>query len=186
MSADDKSLGGELSIFWQNLVRDLGSIFSKETGIVAYDELPDAPGGPGDDSHVNKSLDSLAAWSRSSFVSLEGYFPGILGPIGYKAVRAETLRTDARQGWLWGIGRLYKAAGRTGIVTNVKTAAGPHGEGRAVDYRYVPIDPQMKPNPEALTSALRSIAQTFSGVLEWGGDWKSLTDAAHWEAKEDA
>lgn len=186
MSAEN-SIVGELSIFWQNLVRDMGSLFPKETGIVSYDELPDAPGGPGDDSNVTKSLDALAAWARPTFVYLEQQFPALIGPIGYKAVRRETIRTDARQGWLWGIGRLYKASGRKGIVTNVKTASGPHGEGRAVDYAYLPLDPQMTPNPDALTAALKGLADSLKseGVV-WGGSWTTLVDPAHWEVKDAA
>lgn len=176
-----ESLLDELGTAWSQFVRDVESVFPKATGVVPYAELPNAPAGPGDDSHVMRSLDALAANARPAFVDLERRFPAVLGPIGYKAVRAETVRSNERQEWLYGIGRRYKAPGRTGIVTNARAATGTHVRGEAADYDYVAIDPQMAPNVEGLTAALVTVADMMGGVLNWGGKWVALKDSRHWE-----
>lgn len=178
-----ESLIDELGTAWSQLVRDAESFFPSATGVVPYADLPDAPAGPGDDAHVIHSLDALAAYARPAFVDLERRFPAVLGPIGYKAVRAETLRTNERQAWLYGIGRRYKAQGRTGIVTNASAATGKHVKGEAGDYDYVAIDPQMPPNVAALTDALVSVADMMGDALDWGGTWVALKDPRHWELR---
>lgn len=182
----EENLIDELEVAAKNAWRDLLSLFSKETGVVPYNELPQAPAGPGDDSHVKRSLEDLEPWARASFLRLETRFAVALGPIGMRATRSETKRTQERQAWLWGIGRTWQAPGRDGIVTNAQGASGPHVEGRAVDYDYVPLPDVMGPPDAAdLMAALKGVADAArADGLEWGGEWVTLVDPRHWEMKE--
>lgn len=86
---------------------------------------------------------------------------------GLDPVVHETTRTQARQTWLHGIGRLYVPRGyEPGTVTNVADVQyGWHFFGGAVDIRSASTDW----NDE---SFFRRCAEHFKAVgLDWGGDW---------------
>lgn len=85
----------------------------------------------------------------------------------------ETLRTDARQQWLYGFGRSY-SDGR-GIVTNSADADETwHGFGLAVDIVHAR---RYWLAPEEFWQALGSAAHKVG--LVWGGDWPSFPDRPH-------
>jgi hypothetical protein len=169
----------ELATAWDNFLRQVLSQAPAVTGVVPYDDLPACPPEP----PTIKSLDVFGPGELNVFLSLEAQLAGALGPIGARPVRAETQRTQQRQEWLWGIGRLYKAPGRTGIVTNEKTAKGSHVQLKATDYDYVPIHPGTVLDPDAVKAALSGVAVYMADDLVWGGNFKSLNDPRHWEIK---
>lgn len=151
----------------ENFFRGAGAL----VGVVkSYDSLPLNEEEPAAES----SIEALEPFAQQAFLDLEQQFAAALAPIGWRAVRAETRRTGERQLWLWGIGRLYKALGRTGVVTDFKTVHGPHGKGVATDYDYFGGDDRA-----ALATALASVAAVRPD-MEWGGAWITLVDPRHW------
>lgn len=147
-----------------------------------YEDLPDPPT---PEPPVIRDLPPLDDRWEGHFVALEAEFARRLPAIGWSAKRGETLRTDERQEWLYGIGRSYKAPGRTGIVTNARKGKGPHtpSQRRAVDYNYVAT--AKGADKSRLEMELDAIARDprFAAVLTWGGHFKSLRDVPHWEGK---
>ena len=110
-----------------------------------------------------------------------------LAPIGWEARVTETERTEERQRFLYGIGRLYRAPGRTGTVTDIPNARGPHPQKRALDLAYVP-KPRAAPWKEARARiaavAAELAARTDGERVKWGGTFKlknGSTDDPHWE-----
>ena len=170
--------------WWESFVVELARFFrgaEVAAGVsVPYDKLPDPPT---PEPPADTSLGSLRPDLVPVFQDLENRLSVTLAAVGWGLRRLETRRNDTRQGWLWGVGRLYKAPGRDGIVTDVKTARGPHGEGRAVDYAYVPYSPGTSPSEADLNTALASVAAETG--LTWGGQFhlsSGDTDPAHWES----
>ncbi len=91
----------------------------------------------------------------------------------WPALIYETLRTDARQAWLYGFGRAY-SDGR-GIVTNSQDADETwHGFGLAVDIVHAR---RYWLAPEEFWEALGSAVRRQE--LAWGGDWPSFADRPH-------
>ena len=85
----------------------------------------------------------------------------------------ETLRTDARQAYLWGFGRTY-SDGR-GIVTYSRDADETwHGFGLAADVVHARAYWQA---PHEFWTALGAAARRCG--LTWGGDWPGFTDRPH-------
>lgn len=92
---------------------------------------------------------------------------------GRAATVSETLRTDARQAFLYGFGRTYDD-GR-GIVTNARTVDTTwHGYGLAVD---VIASGAGWNAPAAFWTALGAAAEAEG--LTWGGRWDGLPDRPH-------
>lgn len=169
----------ELAVLVQNLFR--GAVSSVAPSVVTpYVDLPDPPT---PEPAAETSLGALRNDLVAEFTDLEQTMSLALSANGWGLRRLETRRTDKRQKWLYGIGRDYKAAGRTGIVTDVSTAHGPHGEGRAVDYNYVPYIPGTEPSRKDLQDALSSVAALHPDFT-WGGNFVLSSgdhDPAHWE-----
>ena len=85
----------------------------------------------------------------------------------------ETLRTDARQAWLYGFGRRY-SDGR-GVVTHSQDADETwHGFGLAADVLHAR---RYWLAPEEFWESLGSAARRHG--LAWGGDWPSFADRPH-------
>jgi hypothetical protein len=152
--------------------------------VKSYDELPDPPS---PEPETITSLDALPADHRAKFEVLEAQLSMALAAVGFGLRRLETLRTQERQSWLYGIGRDYKAPGRTGIVTDQPNARGPHVEARAADYDYPKLRAESVPSDR--DAALASVADANSDVFTWGGNFhltSGETDPAHWEIKREA
>jgi hypothetical protein len=147
----------------------------------AYFALPDGPQEPGED----RSITSLMPAFQSPAMSLQAELNAILGPMGYEARVGETRRSAQRQLYLWGIGRLYKAPGRSSIVTKIKTpSTDKHFQGLALDFVYRKIG-----GGEALEKDYLPVLQANASRLEskygmrWGGNFSgSFKDWPHWEA----
>lgn len=109
---------------------------------------------------VIRSLDGLAPKFREALLSV---FPGF----DEKYV-SESLRTDARQEWLYGFGREYDDD--RGIVTNAPTGdAGWHKFGLALDFKA--------------SGLVRSNAIALRGAgLSLGLDWPRFVDPPHIQA----
>lgn len=87
---------------------------------------------------------------------------------GYRSIVRESLRTDERQQWLHGFGRLYDDD--RGIVTNASTARdGWHFFGCAVDIVHALLEDQA---PAAYWDALAEIAESFG--LAAGRRWVDM------------
>jgi hypothetical protein len=154
--------------------RDIGIPLSE---IPAYEDLPDAPPEP----PVVTAFTALMPAYQPDFATLEAELTMALSAVGFGLQRLETARTETRQEWLWGIGRLYKAPGRTGIVTDIRGATGAHPEGRAVDYGY----PSLRGDASKADrdAALLAVAQA-NPQFRWGGTFHltgGSSDPAHWE-----
>lgn len=174
-----------LQDFLDSLWIDAKNFFSDAATVVGVPSYNDLPPPPTPEPAAVTSLDELTAEARAAMSDLETQFTGVLAPLGWAARRVETVRTAERQKWLYGIGREYQAAGRTGIVTNAATPKGPHVERRAVDYRYVAAIPGTHPDVKALEAGLKQIADSRPD-LTWGGNFVLESgdhDAAHWELK---
>lgn len=92
---------------------------------------------------------------------------------GFDPIVSETLRTDARESYLHGFGRLYDD-GR-GIVTNADNAHESwHGYGLAADLIS---RAHQWGAPASFWQAL-GVAAHDEG-LAWGGDWPHLVDRPH-------
>lgn len=163
----------------ENLFR-LGASSVAPSLVTPYDQLPDAPAGPGDDSHVQNSLDDMTPEARAEFEAFEAVAVPSFASAGIELRRLETKRTAERQLWLWKIGRVWKAPGRDGIVTDVRLPSGPHGRGDAVDYNYRLITGTSADRDRILAA----LADQFSETLRWGGTFtlsSGDSDPAHWE-----
>jgi hypothetical protein len=109
---------------------------------------------------VIRSLDGLAPKFRAALLSV---FPAL--DAGYVS---ESLRTDARQRWLYGFGREYDDD--RGIVTNAPTGAtGWHMFGVALDFKDAAL---VAANAEKLRAA----------GLALGMDWPRFKDGPHVQA----
>ncbi len=174
------------SSWWEIFKVDIANFFSwasATAGVsVAYEDLPQPPT---PEPPTQTSIEAMDPAYQAEFRTLESELTIMLASIGWALRRLETKRTNARQAWLYQIGRSYQAPGRTGIVTDVPTAHGPHGEGRAIDYLYVPAVPGSKPDADQLNAVLDSVAESHP-EMTWGGNF-SLSDGsgdpAHWERK---
>lgn len=92
---------------------------------------------------------------------------------GWPPLIYETLRTDARQQFLFGFGRLY-SDGR-GVVTHSADADETwHGFGLAADVVHAT---KYWSAPSEFWEALGNAARRHR--LEWGGDWVSFRDRPH-------
>jgi hypothetical protein len=171
-----------LGNWWKHVVLQLTNLGAQAspwmvTGqSMAYADLPQptTPEPPAD-----TDLGDLNSVSQPLFNQLQEDLANSLSAIGYNLTVLETLRSDERQTWLWGIGRLYQAAGRTGIVTNATTATGRHATGDAVDFAYTPISVA---SPDQLHAVLGEVAADHPEMI-WGGNWVGLVDPAHWERR---
>lgn len=106
---------------------------------------------------VIRSLDGLAPKFRAALLSV---FPAL-----DESSISESLRTDARQRWLYGFGREYDDD--RGIVTNAPTGAtGWHMFGLALDFKDAAL---VRANAQRLREA---------GVA-LGMDWPTFVDGPH-------
>ena len=150
----------------------------------AYALLPPGPPEIGP-LRKNTSLDGLVPELRGNAELLRADINAILKPLGMSAKLGETVRTWARQTYLYGIGRAYQATGRSGIVTNVLLATGMHPKGRAVDFDYF-VGPVYAGSTAALSEKVRAALAPHAARLQakygvaWGGTW-AKPDAPHWE-----
>lgn len=146
-----------------------------------YESLPDGPAELGD-LLPQTGISALRPEIHGPVLFLVGDVNTALGRIGYQARIVETRRTAARQLYLWGIGRLYKAPGRTGAVTRAKfLAQTAHAEGLAFDLWYVRADGSLGEEKSWLP-ILQAQAPRLLDVygMVWGGTF-SRPDYPHFE-----
>lgn len=137
---------------------------------------------------ANTSLDLLAPKVR---LAADRVLAG-MAAAGFKAVQFDTLRTNDRQGFLYGKGRTaeqLEAVGvktvfawpdcPDGIVTKApKADQSWHGAGCAFDV--VENDKSPWNAPQAFWNTLGTLAR--ANGLAWGGDWRFL-DLPHCQAR---
>lgn len=172
-------IGAGSAAFWGLLYLNRKSL-KGAVGRVAYAALPPCETfGPEPDAE--RSLDALSSSFRTKVIGLQLDLRVALGRVGYTLDVAETYRTLRRQLWLWGIGRVCRARGRSGIVTQVKMA-GKHGARKAVDFLYRPIAGGAGDAKVWLPviSQIAPILERKYGI-KWGGSWVSWKDYPHWQ-----
>lgn len=151
----------------------------------AYAALPMGPPEIGPLAAENR-YEALASSFQETARALTEAIDKELELLGVRAKVAETKRTAIRQLFLWGIGRLYQALGRTGPVTAAKEPAqGAHPKGLGIDYIYVYRETGKKA-PESLW--LTAVQRAAPGIqqrlgVRWGGTFKR-PDTPHWEAAD--
>lgn len=147
---------------------------------VLYNLLPPGPPEVGPLA-PNKSLDDLDPAFKAKIPALEAELKAILKPHGITFARGETLRTWARQTYLYGIGRLYQAPGRSGTVTDAVTASGNHPKGKAIDFNYYKNGTYLT-NAEQVRVILKPHAARLKATygVSWGGTWRK-PDVPHFE-----
>lgn len=127
--------------------------------------LPAPPPEPG----AVRSLDFLAPKLRIRIVALLDD----MERRDQDASIAESLRSDERQSWLYGMGREYDD-GR-GVVTMAPTAVHSwHWYGLAVDITSLHFGDNA---PGVFWYHLGKVAKSYG--LTWGGDWPRFTDRPH-------
>lgn len=91
-----------------------------------------------------------------------------------------TYRSNEEQNALYAIGRT--ATGRK--VTNAKAGQSPHNfkPSRAFDIAFIGLDKKLDWSPELFRN-FAAIGKAQSDALQWGGDFKSIPDAPHFELK---
>ena len=146
---------------------------------IAYHLLPPAPFPEVGPFGTDRSFESLSAAFRPKAEALLGELQAIFSPHGIGVRVAETRRGRARQVYLYGIGRLYRAPGRTGAVTN--TLKSNHLGGNATDYFFSRGSTAVK--PDEIDGVLRPHAARLEQKygVRWGGNFKSVRDLPHWE-----
>ncbi|AIW03657.1 endolysin [Bacillus phage Pascal] len=103
--------------------------------------------------------------------------------LGYKLVLAEGYRSVARQNELYAQGRTKKYdenGKRLYIVTNARGGSSYHNFGLAVDFAV--LDPKNENKLDYTDSKYRQVGKIGKALgLEWGGDWKKIYDAPHFQ-----
>lgn len=149
---------------------------------IAYHLLPPGPPEIGPLAS-NNNIDDLVPEFRAKIPQLEVLLGQILTPHGITYKRGETLRTWARQTYLYGIGRAYQASGRVSTVTNAITATGNHPKGRAIDYLFFQSGKYLggKEDSERVRKLIAPHVAKFTAIgVEWGGTW-TKPDVPHFE-----
>ena len=169
-----------LDVATESLLRRVEKLAVKPT--IAYDMLPPGPPEIGPLA-PNTNIDDLTPEFRAKIAPLESLLTQLLTPHKITFRRGETLRTWARQTFLFGIARAYRAPGRTGTVTNAITATGNHPKGRAIDYnfsRYGKYLGDAAGSEEVRKILLPHVAKFAAIGVAWGGVW-TRPDVPHFE-----
>ena len=91
-----------------------------------------------------------------------------------------TLRDKEEQAKLYAQGRT--ASGK--IVTNAKPGQSPHNFNKsfAFDIAFIGLDKKLKWTP-SLFKQFADLIKSIDNTIVWGGDFKTLSDAPHFELK---
>lgn len=95
--------------------------------------------------------------------------------LGYKLVLAEGYRSIAYQNSLYAKGRTKPGP----IVTNARGGSSYHNFGLAVDFAILDKEEDGIDNTDKKYREVGAIGKTLG--LEWGGDWKKIYDAPHFQ-----
>ena len=96
--------------------------------------------------------------------------------LGYKLVLGEGYRSIARQNELYAQGRTKPGT----IVTNARGGSSYHNFGLAVDFAI--LDPKNEGKLDNTDSKYRQVGKIGKSLgFEWGGDWKTIYDAPHFQ-----
>ena len=152
---------------------------------IKYALLPPMPFPEAGPFGTDRSFASLSPAFRPKAEALLGELQAIFKPHGISVRVAETRRGRARQTFLFGIGRLYQAPGRVGVVT--KTLDSNHKDGDAVDYFYLRGKTAL--GAEEIDKILRPHAARLEKKygVKWGGNFPGcfkkggFCDVPHWE-----
>ena len=181
-----KTVGGKVVSFTADALLTAVQAASKNMPIPPYGSLPPGPPEIGPIA-AEKSIEALDIGFKPRAVKLLAELNMELAKSGYVAKIVETYRSPARQAYLWGIGRLYQAPGRTGIVTKIRDVSGKHPQRKAFDVAYYRADGIYVGSDEVEKKVAPAIAK-FVGRLEsaynvsWGGSWKgNFRDYPHYE-----
>ena len=176
------AVSGVLTAAQEALLAKIEALPVSAAGI-QYSMLPQAPFPEAGPFGTDRSLDSLSGAFRPKAEALLGELQTIFSPV--RVAVAETRRGRARQVFLYGIGRLYQAPGRVGVVT--KTLDSNHKDGDAVDYFYLrgktalgaeEIDKILWPHAARLEKKYGvKWGGNFPGCFKKGG----FCDVPHWE-----
>lgn len=178
------AVSGALTAAQEALLARIEALPVSAAGI-QYSLLPPAPFPEAGPFGTDRSFDSLSGAFRPKAEALLGELQVIFSPLGIRVAVAETRRGRARQVFLYGIGRLYQAPGRVGVVT--KTLDSNHKDGDAVDYFYLRGKTAL--GAEEIDKILRPHAARLEKKygVKWGGNFPGcfkkggFCDVPHWE-----